>query len=766
MAVLNGQRLNPLAVLWQRAVIANGGTVSRGRLKNVSWLITQLKNYGIWDLTDDFFLICPENGVSAQGLTSLKQLRLGAVSGTVTFVDGNCVFNGGHILTGFIPTSHAVVMTGSNMRLDVWETTNATSGYAAGAQVSSTRNNNIRPRTAGLMSAALNGSSTTGPATTDASGLSSVSRNGSGVGTEYYFWKDGAAATTGGPFTPASTGTTLTNIELTIGAFNNAGTPSTPITGRLRMVAIGATLTSQQQADSYTIWNEFFARIAPGATIYGSNVDFGGIPIGNDTTGVGTAAAPYLTWDVGFTATAALGTLELNGDTSAPATYKSATSSSLSKPINVAGINSRGIKIASETGTNFALRANPATGGTVSLSKAIVDAAENTAGVALRALDLTTQAAAYIFRGTDVLLTGFTGAGQGLTTPSASAQVSAYLTTFDVTATGTRGGIHMHTLVAGGLEYNTGTITLTDQTTSGFGGIVVKAQAEGVFCRTYDVGVSVTLDATLTSTGLHYGVFAENVANVVFDGNGEASQVLTAPGSRQGVCVGITTNLAGDATELPIDGGIIRNWSGCQNTTNGGLGFQIGDDLGDKTKAVGLSIIDCDGSGDASFAAGGGHAVFACNTTDSFLTNVEWTTAGIGIVDKRSIGLINDGAVITDCDSSYILCKGTTNGTHRNGTYTAHLGYSGTMVKVETDTDPGGGDSTGVVIQGNNFVVDGATGTIFVEVDANNSATFANNTYRLTSGTLNANPLRYQGVNYTKAQWLASIEPTATFIGF
>lgn len=755
--------LDQSAVDHQRAVVANGGTMSRARLIHNSWLIRQLQAYGIWDLTDDFFAICPESGNTVQGLVSLKQRRLGTLNGSMAFVDGAAVFNGGYIATGFIPSSHASQMTGTNMRMMTWQTSNAPSGYAAGTLDTSSKNIAFRPKTSSRLNASLNSTavSSTGSTFTDASGFSGASRNSSSANAPITFWKDGAQYDS-----PVATGTSTNVIptrEIFIGGYNNAGTGvATTITGgRLRWLDVGATLTSQQHSDYYRILVDYFTRLAPGASIYVSSVSYGGIGIGNDSTGLGTDAAPYLTFDVGVIATPGGGTLLFNGDSASPPTYNCTTS--VTKAITFKAINALGAKLAG-TGTSRAFLIAPTSGQTVAFENAIVDATANTSGPAARAVQISSVSTAFRFDMRGCTVKDW-NALEGVTAPSASAKVFADFSNCTFTCTNARGAIVFLNQDAGAVVVDGCTATVTGNTT-GYGAVFAAATATGVVSSITNTNVTMTVGGSASGTGRIYATRIQNIANGLIDGG--THQVIgtgTSDGTKRGYGVGIGTNEAGDATELSIDGGIVRNLS-VHCTTYGGIAAYIGGDNNDPTKATNLLMEDVTITGDAQFIAGGGHGAFMTNTTDSILRRVNSSGNALNLVDKGSTGGTIEYCTAADATTSAILLESSTNCTVRNNTVTLNSSSNPIGIHFYQNVSPLGPVTSGAVVENNTFTCSGATGAVFVMVDAGSSGTFRNNTYVFSSGTLATYPFVYDGVNLTKEQWLAQVEPTATFVGF
>lgn len=247
-------------VTWAAAVVTNGGTVSAGRTAQVSSYVTALKASGSWALTDDYWMLVAEN--EAQALTSLKQRRLATAVAAPTFTtDRGYAFNGStqYINTGFIPSTHAVAMTGSNMRLAAYERTNVgATTYAAGTLDSGTQNCRLIPRTAGnAVSGGLNSASATYVASiTDSRGLTAVSRTDAPV-----FEVFRPAGLSAGTVVPGSSGTVLPSRALYIGAYNNAGTATAFRAATEGFVSIGASLSAAQELAAYNALQSFMTAV-------------------------------------------------------------------------------------------------------------------------------------------------------------------------------------------------------------------------------------------------------------------------------------------------------------------------------------------------------------------------------------------------------------------------------------------------------------------------------------------------------------------------
>ncbi len=112
----------------------------------------------------------------------------------------------------------------------------------------------------------------------------------------------------------------------------------------------------------------------PVNTIYVSNKSYGGIQVGNDTTGTGTINNPYFTIDKAFTVAATSATIALNGDPNAPSIYRHATVLAVNKSITFQPVYSYGATICASTGTVTRVISITGSGATIVFGKVIIDA--------------------------------------------------------------------------------------------------------------------------------------------------------------------------------------------------------------------------------------------------------------------------------------------------------------------------------------------------------------------------------------------------------
>lgn len=239
--LLHGPTPQLLVRLWVNAVVANGGSVSAGRITLFETYVSELLAYGAWWALDDFWMLVAEN--EAQALTSFKQLRLAVATNAPTFtIDRGYAFDGAtnYINTGFIPSTMAGAMNGSNIRGSVYERTNVNANTGAFGSTSQGQLY-IRPRNGSNGVTARNCSNATAypDAITDSRGFTVTAKVANS--TAVRMWKNGVRGTDG---TAGGVSTVLPATALFIGGVNNAGALNTPRASTIGYVSVGAPTAS------------------------------------------------------------------------------------------------------------------------------------------------------------------------------------------------------------------------------------------------------------------------------------------------------------------------------------------------------------------------------------------------------------------------------------------------------------------------------------------------------------------------------------------
>lgn len=235
----------PQTYAWQVAVAANGGSVSPGRLAIVNQFIAAEVGAGNWALTDDYWGLWAENAI--QALTSLKQRRLATAVNSPTFtVNAGYAFDGttNYINTDFVPSTHAVAMTGTSLGLSVYERTNVGSTTYHGTRQTASRNLYLSPRTfSSVYLGGANGDTGNLGSVGNSRGLTSVEQSAGTVGYD----KNGVSV---GTVTP-TVGSTLPSFSIYLGAYNASGTPTGFRAASVGLAVARAALSAPQKLAQY-----------------------------------------------------------------------------------------------------------------------------------------------------------------------------------------------------------------------------------------------------------------------------------------------------------------------------------------------------------------------------------------------------------------------------------------------------------------------------------------------------------------------------------
>jgi len=255
--VLGASAIDIDAARWIAAVGQANVSGARGRL--VSDTIRALKGAGVWNALDFLPVLCAENTASA--LVDWKNLRTMTATNSPTFTtDRGYAFDGAtsYINTGFIPSTHATSATGTSQMIGVYERTNvASTGRAFGANVvTPTQSVHILPYNGSSAFATINTTNVayvTGFA--DSRGLIVAAATGTaGAG-----YKNGVAGLTP---TLTSPGSSLVNIALFIGGYNQGGSLSLPRASTLGYCMFGANAwAAAQHAAFYNAMQQYMIRL-------------------------------------------------------------------------------------------------------------------------------------------------------------------------------------------------------------------------------------------------------------------------------------------------------------------------------------------------------------------------------------------------------------------------------------------------------------------------------------------------------------------------
>lgn len=605
------------------------------------------------------------------------------------------------------------------------------------------------PRTGGSQyGAALNVSTTAGTAggsATTSIGHFGVQRNGNTV----VAYKNGALA--GWSYSLAATA--VLGRSLYWLARNNNGTADQFSARYARFLMIGNYSAAQMAAIAEGFDAYISVMLAP--LMYASAVSYGGIPIGSDSTGLGSSAAPFLTIDTVNSSSAATQTIMLNGDPNSPQPYKHASRLSLQAG-GLDSVEPHGATLQATTGAEVLLISAAATIGHITIDGQSV----NTQGIELS--NTPTEPFDVAINSTDIAACTLFAIWTSAT------KCYARLTLTDATGDLSVGrGFFEHYLGAGAsFVLDGGTFVHTGVTSGAAAGLAnLLGQEAGATVSVNPTHADITMDATMSGASLtivnirdvegayvsgDYTVDGNNAAKAInlititasqrspalesgsfIVENVTAELSAAALGSSKGITIGYDGTTDFDASNGKLNGGVVRN---CAIT-----------------------------GADAATQTSGFHAILIASWADTLVENCVLTKCYLGFGIKESRPTIRGGSV-TDFTAYGVVLKGSKTGTVVTGVTTKSIaGNNGTRhfdAHVNTTT---GNNCQETWVTENNFVNDGATGVIFVDVDVGQDIHFSGNNYYNKSGTLDAFPWRYHGVNYaTFAAWKAAVEPDAT----
>lgn len=498
--------------------------------------------------------------------------------------------------------------------------------------------------------------------------------------------------------------------------------------------------------------------------LYVSSVNFGGIPVGNDTTGDGSAAAPFLTLDKAQQAVVTGGTILANGDPNSPTTYN-LTGSLVPKVYTFTSVQPYGATLAGGASTTEAFLAVLDSAPT--FQDVWINPSQNTGGAAAACATIPSNAfsaSRMSMTFVRVKFTGWTGNcinGGGTT--------RALITVTDSIFTGDQvnGAISLAGVATGSvISVSGGSCTITREK-SALSGCVFLTGATGATptVSVSNFGGTMTLDPALVDSGNYCFIRFNNIPNGTVSGG--TMTIQGTPGTTTGCGVWMSHTSANTMTGSSISNVTINNF------TRGGYGCKFGNEGYDAAASdATVSMTNCNVVGNATSAAGALHGqFFGYNVTASTSTGGTLTTTGIALVNKGGTGNRFTGQTISGWgNSAAIYCKGTASCQmdHITATQMAAFGSnSGILVGPDDAT---GGAATLSQVHDNTIVNSGGSAFIFSTLTTGSSFDTgypANNTYTQQSGTTDANPFQMAGSNFASCPlYKAGYETTATCNGF
>lgn len=751
-----GQSTDPIASLWQAAVIGKGGTVSDSMLVKVSKLLRGIRAYGLLSSVIDIVLLKAEN--SEQILTSLILLQNGTFVGApapIIVPNRYTLFDGSqnYLRTDLIPSVEGAAggAASANIGLGISEWGNASSNGMHGCFVDANRALDVLPGNSTSSSSRINSNSFLYISAESALsiGLTIATRNG----TTYKINKRGTD--TGTVTGPSFTGNSIAAIELYVGATNNAGTAGSFRAASVCMLMLlKGDLTDTQKSSLNSLEYYYRTDVDP-MDIYISDVNFGGIPVGSDSAGGGTAAAPFKTIDATYTKALTIDTLLYNGDSGSPTVYLSTSQVTDNKTITHQAINLLGA-ILTGSGTTAARRVGASSNSIVTYRNLLWDGDNQTSGPAQNLIYILSKAAKYKVVVDTCTLRDWDDYSAIV---CYDADLRLDLEVYDCTLTNTaaRGGIYLANIIEGSIIVDGGSTTITNGLGAARGPIKIVAKAAGVTADISNHDVTLTFDASISGSGINAIALLNCVRSTISDLTVIVDGTAAPTVNSHAVCISTDRGIP---LEYPIDDSVIRNVV-VTNNARGGSHFRMGDDSSDRTKANRCGIEYCTGTGTANFTLGGGHSAFLVWVIDGWIRHCTLTTGGIGLVNKCTLRAEIAYNTVSDHSSSLSLQKGAEYFYTHHNTLTAVTGNDNVAIAFFHEDDVTLVPSSGR-FEYNTLNVDGADNVVLINAAFGSIVTFAYNEYNLLSGTLAATPFQLNGVSYTPAQWKALIEPTAT----
>lgn len=488
--------------------------------------------------------------------------------------------------------------------------------------------------------------------------------------------------------------------------------------------------------------------------IYASSVALNGIPIGNDTTGAGTRANPYLTVDKAYTIATTGKAVLLNGDPATPTDYRHATFLTVAKAITIDSVVPLGAKISSTTTTTRVIHATIL--GALKLGEVIVDGQ----GLVPNLITVPVGASATTLQ---LYGTKFIGMTAAITNPSVNAKVILDARGCIATSSNVQcGGFYASSVDAGSsVSVVNCTFNVTDQTVER-GVVQFRGNSAGMTAIVTGNTMNVTIKAGLAGSGSHSGVVLYNFVSTVADNE---ISVTGNVNNHKGFGIIVSPDAVG--TAYSITGSSITD-NAIYTPTKGGIGIQLGQDGqgsgADAVTSTGCIVRGNTVTSDAVGQAAAYHGILVGSPgmSGTVVSRNKVSTVDLALVDKVSTNTIWEANVTVNATSAHFRIKGAQNPTFRHNTAIEPVaGYVGRMVQITNNDIPVITNTVTATITANNFYASGM-GTLgsMTTGDASQTATFTNNNYYGHTGA--TGPFNYNGVGYaTLAAWQA-VAPTAT----
>jgi hypothetical protein len=549
----------------------------------------------------------------------------------------------------------------------------------------------------------------------------------------------------------ANASATRTSADIMVGSDGSA-----PTSKIVTSAWFGGTQTAQQVAALSTAVHNFAqyhgVRLPwSGDTVFVSNTNINGIPVGNDTTGSGSAANPYLTLDKALAVSNAGQAILLNDGIYSPAS----TFYSITKTTTISALNSLQATLKRVSGQTRIIQSSLSAGSTLTLNNVILDGQGDTA-TGITAPDQASGAYTLTMNG--VTFKDITNYGIG---GAAANHVNVTINGGIFTSSSTRSLVRFSALTAGAVVVTGVTATVT-QGASGYG-VLAQVQANAVGPTVSITNSTANITPAPTGSGFAYGAFVLNVPNVIIANNtiNMASSDVSLPSCRV-VSISYDTTTPLDSSNGSIhDNTLYNDCSGGGNNVLIGMDGNPGALL--RNNANNTQIYNNVITGTAASQAQTLHGIELGYQSGGSVYRNTVTTSQYAIVSKGMTGSPVYFSNLFRDQSTKAMYQKAGDGS----LFIANVSYQpndgGTQQTCyNLDDDEGGEHATGGVFKNNICVYTSATPRAFVFLGTAASSTLTTNNYYATN-SLNATSFTWSdGVVYSSvAAWTAAHESTA-----
>ncbi len=627
--------IDPQTRAYLAAGQAAGSTnISQTGLLALNRFIRRLKTANVCASEDFFYLFAVNTAAQA----AINLCNPGVLTATPTNSPGFLAYRGiqsngttSYYDTGFNPTTAvSPKFTQNSASMGVFS---LSSGVKTTFEMGNTRSSIRILSNSSLASAIPNMSSTTNITTaSDGQQSASWSRTASNA---WQFYSNGA------PLGAAQTGvsTSMTNSNFWCGGSNL----TVPVysTRRLAYCHSGAALSAIQIQTIYNATIQYLAAVGvapfpwPGDALYVSNTNVNGIPIGNDSTGDGSAAAPYLTFDKAITAANDGEVVLLNDGTYSPAS----TFYSITKGLNVHSVTPYGATWLGIAGQSSVARSSCTTGCSITLGDINITPGD---AVTTACIVLTAETTTYTLTMNGTICSGVQYMVNGSGTTKANVNFNSAQFIGGATA---RSMLNIGAHGAGAVSFVNPVVTFTDSTTAGFGALATAYATTSAPTFTSS-GAVVNVTAAPASLVSYFGGVLLNNGYAGYSISGGSMNITAKIGNAFTQCKMIVATYditSAGANIVDASNGTIHDIGLSANCPLGGANILIGMDgdpltLREHANNPNIYNVTITNSADFGGAVGIGHCIELGYQSGGTVTRNSADYCQFGIVSKGMSG--------------------------------------------------------------------------------------------------------------------------------